>query len=244
MKARRPKSRWTQTWSRVLNSAGTSVVLTVALIPVILDQVQRIIGNVSPWRILVTVLILLLIVMLFYFRREFRLNATKIDHAVAARITNESLIESVVCTVPPTVGSPSAGREAAVQTLIRQLPALRSIRVICSDTVDPGPLTMSLRTWATSLGRSVDIDATSGRLNKDELKDDEIRRIADELRSLPEDGLVVDVTGGTKAMTLAAFQAAKEAGLPVTYLIQRDSGYGGLSSLSDPDGIFEHQGES
>lgn len=234
-------SRRRQTWRRALTSPGASVFLTVALVPVLLDQVQRIIGDVSPWTVSVALLIVGLMVLLFFFRREAKLNAAKRDHAVAARIVNESWIKSIVCTIPPINATKQNGQEATVQTLIRQLPTLRSVRVICSTTVDLGVETVALRAWAATLDRTVTIDAISLQINKDELKDGEIKQLSEELRSLAADGLVVDVTGGTKTMTLVAFEAAQEARLPVTYMIQRDNGYGGLSSLSDPHGVFEHE---
>lgn len=230
---------WARAWRRVLYSARTSVILTVALVPPLIDQIFRLFGDVPPWVLGGALVLAMLVLFAFFARQEIRYRAAdEPADSSMVRIHDTSWITTLVC--PVTLSVPLRDRPEAVQSLVQNLGHVRRVRMVFSDRSDPEPSKDAFRAWlAGRLGREVEVDSLAHRPQAYQLSTDDVTALAAELSAYPNDGLVVDITGGTKVMTLALHQAATRAGLPVTYVVQRDDArWGGLTVVSDPEHVL------
>lgn len=234
--------RWSLVWRRVLYSLRTSVVVTVALVPPLIDQIFRLVGGLPAWLLTILLAVLLVAVSGVLARKEQKLVSVTAAEAGITKIENVEWIETLICTT--TMKAPPWPRLEPVQTLLLHLPNVRAVHLICSQTADVEAGRAHLREWMTGHDRAhVSLDAVSLRLDANQITDADVDRLSAELRHIHRSHAVVDITGGTRVMGFTAYEAAVRAGLPVTYVAQvSDQKYAGLSALSDPDGVFVREG--
>lgn len=190
----------------------------------------------------------LVVLMVMGIRTYVSLNRTKQELARedGPEPLSAAAVQRVQTVITPFDSIPK-GRPAPVVSLIDHLPQLRDIRLVVSPDV-PGATTGvqrrdELTAWLTANRPhlSVDVQLLDARVSPFNFDEAEVGRLAhsfEACKALP--GVVVDVTGGTKVMSIACMKAAESAALPVTYLIQppaegRHDGFYGLTLLTDPD---------
>lgn len=148
-------------------------------------------------------------------------------------------------------------RPAPVMAMVDHLPHLRNIRLVVVP--DAGGSTRgtdrraSLEAWLAAYRPhlAIDVQLLDARVSPFTFGDGEDTRLAHALAAAKSlGGLAVDVTGGTKVMSITAIRAAEAASAPVTYLVQPPAdqpkdGFYGITLLSDPEGsLLTEEGES
>jgi hypothetical protein len=115
----------------------------------------------------------------------------------------------------------SKGTAQAVGTLMSRLPNLNEVHLIVgnSSAADQAALVNSLTQYATTVPRPLRVNAQPLLISPMELPEHDQHALHALLAKLANsDGVWVDVTGGTKAMTVAATRAATAVGLPTCYV--------------------------
>lgn len=187
------------------------------------------------------------------FRRQAKL-ALAVEHPTALSADQGLRIQTVVSAFDMLKVPGGPQRTSPVITLLQHLPTVGRVRLVMSPDIAGQPTAdqraEELRSWlATGLpGRSIDLKVLDARLPAEAFDDEastSLGHALESLRHLP--GLVIDITAGTKPMSITLQRAAETANLPVTYLLQPTPGqqataFHGLTLLADPEGAFEASG--
>ena len=158
---------------------------------------------------------------------------------------------SITTLVTPFDTIPTTGRPAPVMTMVDHLPRLQNLRLLVTpDTVGSVPgvdrrdaLIHWLATHRPHL--AIDVQLLDARVSPFAFCEGEDVRLSHALSAAKSlGGVVVDVTGGTKVMSIVALRAAEAAAVPVTYLVQPPAGqptdsFYGMTLLSDPEAMFQ-----
>ncbi len=153
-------------------------------------------------------------------------------------------ITGVVTTIHMSGRKPGM---AQAQTLVGGLPSITRIylvRVVNSSDDNSGDHEVQLfREWLSQTHPGVEAIVLDTQLNRYMPDEDKIITLTEDLRVPRRHGnVVVDVTADTKPCTIVMTEAAKRAGLPVTYMATVHGDEPGQVfrpiSVYDPDGIF------
>lgn len=230
----------------VLRSSRLSVLLTVCVLPSVLSQVLVLLNaSVPPWFLLVALCLLLLGAL-----------GTSFLGAVAARrrsqhglITNRLRAKQLgritgVVTMVSNLGGP---REKAFQSLVRNLPSLRTVYAVTC----PGEEAQVdvLRAWLDVTAPQVGVRHLHASVDRHRPSDETVDKLGRELGLLAGDGLVVDITTDNSLCTVTMLEAAKEVGrIPATFLASLSptnpfSDEFALVAVYDPTGTFDDEPE-
>lgn len=159
---------------------------------------------------------------------------------------NVARLQSVV-TVLADVKPPTGKRPPPVISLVQNLPNVSTVRLVMSPDVtsaEADARVVELKQLATTMfaGRVVDIKPMDVRLPAqafDEVAELSLCNALLGMKQLP--GLFVDITAGSKPMSITLTRAAENAEVPVTYMPQpplgsSDTSFRGVTLLSDPHG--------
>lgn len=200
--------------------------------------------------------IVLLIAFTVWNYVRLRSRTRQIDQAwqvIALDRSRYDHVHTLVSTFDRLVPPAKDVRPSAIITLLQHLAGVTTVRLVMSPDAS-GRETASERVAALSawlganLGRPVELSMLDVRVpdgSFDERVSKQLSHAFEGLKQLP--GLCVDVTAGTKPMSITMMRAAEEAELPVTYLPQsprgpKDPTFHGITVLSDPPGLFAGEG--
>lgn len=217
MRAQQNRSRWGAVRSR----SQTSFVFGVALVPAFVAEVARGIDSEVPWYVVSMIILASILAFLIFALLAAERQASPLPTAGATDGIDLRQIERVVSTVDARrLGDGTQ----AIHTLVRQLPQLTSLHLVMGD-VPPVPAeqwSAGLRAWLDQGGFSrVTIDAYS-MLSPRNVVPTQVEELARRLGHVDPAGTIVDITGGTAAMSIALFTAAQKAGHRITYAATYD----------------------
>lgn len=199
-------------WSR----SQTSFLFAVALGPALFAELARGLDDRLPWYWAATIIAVAIVVLLgAAYSKGDRQGAP-----LPADGTSEGIPLAEVRHLVATANSAGLGTgNQALHTLIRQLPELESISLVLGDG---GPVSLDawsteLHTWLANHGFDrVRVDRHA-MIAPYKVVPDQVAYLAYWMSTLPQESTVVDVTGGTAAMSIATFAAAERAGYRASY---------------------------
>lgn len=215
MVAKKSRDLFGAAWAR----SQASFLFSFAAIPALLTEFIRGLEEHFSWVLLVLILVAVVAASYSYSyllaHREGR--PLTVDHGRIDGIPDLSAIEVLVATVD--MSKPDV-HDKAVHVLVRQLPRLRTIHLVMgpASAAAERQAADSFERWLRDIGKmhlTVGATCSIGALTvaaEDSAKVDVLLQEAGS-------AAVVDVTGGTVAMSLATYQAARRRDLRVTYTV-------------------------
>lgn len=151
--------------------------------------------------------------------------------------TDPSAVRHLVCTAYLAPGR----EEEAVHTWLRRADRLTSVHLILGedDAATQRTLVTGLEEWQLKNGVDVAVEHPVA-VDPFGIDNAALTHVTNYLAPLNRPGTVVDVTGGTKAMSILVHLAASRLGLPVTYVVTRTDARGerhltGIVNLTEHD---------
>lgn len=226
--------------------AGTSLLISVVLLPTFIAQIVTMTNEqFTTGPVLTVVALLVAIALALHLAWSARRHVREVTGLVTNKLGADELASvSGVVTIVSNMNGP---REKAYQVLARQvrereLPALRTIYAItCPGEDEQAGL---LRDWALTMAPEVRVLPMHVQVDRHRPADATVEALANELKLLPQPGTVVDLTTDNALCTVILYSAAREAGMPVSFLASSSPTHPwqsefALVAIQDPHGMFD-----
>ncbi len=221
--------------------AGAGVLIGVVLLPAWLDSVLTMIKEqFTAWQLFTAVVLLVAIIFAFNVAWSARRHVRETTGLITNKLEADEL--TLVTGVVTMVSNMGAPREKAFQSIARQLPELRVVYAItCPGEEQQADL---LRDWLSTAAPSVRLQPMHTPVDRHRPSDATVEALASELRLLRGAGTIVDITADNALCTVVLYDAAMEAGLPVSFLASSSPTHPyqsefALVAIQDPEGTFE-----
>ncbi|MFT4228490.1 hypothetical protein [Micropruina sp.] len=230
------------TTKEVLRGSFSSGWMTLWMLPSLISQILLLANETVPaWLVSTAIVTLLVATFGVMVYNSIAVRRREAVNLITNKISNDQL--GIITGVVTMVSNVDAPHEKAFKSLVRNLSNVATVyAVIC-----PGEESQidQLEQWLTVAKPAVSVRRLHTEVDRHRPGDATVAKLAQELRLLPADGTIVDVTTDNSLCTITLLEAAKQAGvMPATFLASNSatspwSDEFALVAIHDPAGMFE-----